>query len=292
MSSSEVFGIRVEAGDSFCNCFACDFHGKQSDVLLEMRRLNKSNPVREYPFGELLQLISEAEDGAELDGLNAPGIEEVLFNPRKPLHIYPEWWLKSFPKATDIKWAMDYLKTGRPGCDPIPDDIIEYLDIRADSSDGRVCFPIRDFNEQLVGLHGRSVVEGVEPRYRMYLQQGEKNVIVWHGEQWVDFEKPVVVVEGPFDLASVMRVYPNVVTPLYSNPNEAKLRRMGGVEEWYTLLDRGTGGNKGREKFSKVLGGTSVVNHLEPPKGAKDPGNMTRQQLVELLGPHVKILLP
>jgi hypothetical protein len=97
-----------------------------------------------------------------------------------------------------------------------------------------------------------------------------------------------VVVEGPFDLASVFRVYRNVVSPLFVNPSIAKLLRMADALEWFTLFDRGVGGDAGRAKIDKVLS-SHMIHHLQPLPGVKDPGAMSVDHLVEVLGPHVAL---
>jgi 5S rRNA maturation endonuclease (ribonuclease M5) len=287
-SGPDVFGVRLDVGDAFCNCFACSWHSKQSDLILEMRRLNKQAPANVYPFGELLQACEDAEQNAELAGLHSPDLEELLFAKREPPHEFPQWWIESFPSIFDIGWAMDYVKTGREGCDPVPDHILQLLAVRVDTEQKRVCFPVRDFHGTALGLHGRAVLPGVEPRYRMYTHAHKNNPLIWLGEHWVDLEQPIVVVEGPFDLASVMRVYRNVVTPLFANPNETKLLRMAGAADWITLLDRGTGGDFGRKKMEKVVK-DSIVQHAFPPEGKKDPGAMNVDELCAILAKFVKI---
>lgn len=281
-SGPEVFGIKIESGDAFSNCYACGWHGKQSELLIEMKRLNKLSPKLAIPFNEALQQVLDAEEASELN-LDSPDIEEMLFGNKNQTHVFPEWWLESFPLATDIPWAMAYLQGGRPDADPLPLSVIQALDLRADTEQKRICFPVRDFANKLRGLHGRAVDHSVEPRYRMYLQAGQKNPDIWLGESWIDLEKPIVVVEGPFDLASVYRVYRNVTTPLYANPSIAKLKRMMGASEWVTLLDRGGAGDAGRAKI-KAECKDQVVHHLLPPEGVKDPGAMSLAQLQEVVG--------
>jgi hypothetical protein len=282
-SSAEVFGVRIENGDPRVNCFSCGFHGNLSDLVYSMRLKNKANFHRKYEFSEVLQLIAEAEENVELECLGAPDFEEVLFGKKDKLHEYPEWWLDSFPAWHEVPFAKSYLAARE-----VPAHVANALDIRADTEQRRVCFPVRDFSGLLRGLHGRAVDEKTEPRYRMYLQAHKNNPIIWLGEHWVDLEKPIVVVEGPFDLASVRRVYSNVVSPLFANPNQEKLLRMSGASEWLTFFDRGTGGDAGRKKVDKVLR-DYYVQHLYPPSDVKDPGACSVQQLIEILSPYVKV---
>lgn len=282
-SSPTVFGVRLETGDARCNCFSCGWHGRLSDLVFDMRVFNRLDKKLEgvdwYAASQVVELAQEEFDIV----LDSPDIEEVLFGEKTGPHVFPQWWLDSFPKWSDVAFAREYIRTGREGCDPVPDELADALDLRADTHERRVCFPVRDFKGQLVGLHGRAVESGVNPRYRMYLQGGKNNPIHWLGESWVELDQPIVVVEGPFDLASVARVYGNVVSPLFANPSFEKLYRMAPALEWITLFDRGTGGDAGRAKVSKAMQKDHVVHHLTPPDGCKDPGMMSVNQLRETL---------
>jgi len=285
-SSSEVFGVKVEGGDSFCTCFSCGFHGSQTDLVIYMKMLNKGVPISKFEFGEAFQRIMQAEQTAELEGLDSPSIEELMMNPPNQLHEYPQWWLDSFAEVSHhIPWAVEYLEQRN-----VSFKLAKQFDLRVDTEQHRICMPVRDFQGRLMGFHGRAVNENVEPRYRMYTYAKKNNPLVWLGEAWVDVNKPVIVVEGFFDLMSVYRVYQNVVSPLFSNPNMTKLKRMGDCSEVFTLLDRGKGGDTGRTKFSLMK--DSLVTHLLPPVGVKDPGEMSVEQLQNLLGEHLPLKNP
>lgn len=275
--------MRIEAGDSFCNCFSCDWHGKQSDLILDMRRLNKATFHAKYPFGDLLQMVENAEQNADLAGLDSPSIEELYFQKKQAPHVFPDWWLETFSPWQELKLSRDYLASRA-----VPEPIADALDLRADSTQRRVCFPVRDFSGQLMGMHGRAVDDSTEPRYRMYTQAKKNNPLIWLGEHWVDLNQPILAVEGPFDLTSVLRVYRNAVCPLFANPSEEKLKRMADAIEWVTLYDNGKGGDSGRKKVSKVMT-SSVVTHLLPPAEYKDPGACSVEVLVQLLAPHLTL---
>lgn len=279
-SSPEVFGVRLEQGDPRCNCFSCGWHGRLGDLVLEMRARNQVDHQGTYPFGDVMQLIAEAESDIELD-LDVPDVEELLFGAKTEAIEFPQWWLDSFVPVAEVPMAGTYLAQRAVSL-----QIAASLDLRWDSGQQRICFPIRDFKHRLRGLHGRAIQAEVKPRYRMYTYQGHNNPIHWLGESWVDLSKPIVVVEGPFDLASVFRVYRNVVSPLFSNPSVDKLLRMSDVVEWVSFYDRGTGGDTGRRKLDQVLT-DQVLTHCIPPKHRKDPGEMEIAELVDSLGPHL-----
>lgn len=278
-----AFAVKKEGGDAFCNCFACGFHGKLSELVWQMKFYNKTDHQVDVKWSDAETLIedSEAEDYLNLD---SPTIEEMLFGEKTQQHVFPDWWLESFPPFTEVKFARDYLKERG-----VSEEVAYILDVRADTKQQRVCFPIRDFKGKLKGLHGRAIKENVDPRYRMYLHAGRNNPIIWMGENWIDLDKPIVVVEGPMDVASVYRVYRNVTSPLFANPSIDKLARMSDALEWITFLDRGKGGDAGRAKIAKALKKDHVVHHLEPPAGRKDPGVCTVTELQDLLGPLVQL---
>lgn len=272
-----AFAVKRQAGDAFTNCFACGWHGSMSDLVIEMQHLNKLDKAVDVKWSDALAMIDEAEAEDVVD-LDFPDIEEMLFGEKPQLHQFPEWWLDSFPEWHTVGWAKDYLAKR-----DVPAWVATRMDVRADTKQKRVCFPVRDFDGRLMGLHGRAVEDGVDPRYRMYLQGGRNNPILWLGESWIDRARPVVVVEGPFDTASVMRVYDNVASPLFVNPSHAKIMRMADALEQVTFFDRGKGGDLGREKYGQAIGKTHLLHHVVPPQGRKDPGACTPEEIAQIL---------
>jgi 5S rRNA maturation endonuclease (ribonuclease M5) len=283
-SSSEVFGVRDEPGDARCNCFACGWHGTLHDLVLDMRERNKAAHRVTVKWADVFAEVEKAQSESTLN-LDGPSYEDILTAKKGVLHPFGEWWLDTFPPVAEASACWEYLDSRH-----VSPDMAKELDMRFDSKEGRVCFPVRDFNGTLVGLHGRALSPETELRYRMYLHAKKNNPIVWLGESWVDLNKPIVVVEGPFDVASVKRVYPNVVSPLFVNPSIAKLKRMADASEWITLYDSGTGGDQGRAKVNEALGKDHILHHLHPPHGRKDPGEMTKEQLAEVLSSAIKHL--
>jgi len=282
-SGPEVFGVRIEPGDPHTHCFSCGWSGSLSDMFYTMRYLNKHDPRVSVKWGEVNKLIEESEQDLEFD-FDSPDIEEMLFGKKEKAHIFPDWWIDTFPPAWSIPQARKYLQQR-----DVPFKVAHLLDLRCDTTQGRVCFPVRDFQGQLVGLHGRAIKPDVEPRYRMYTYAGKNNPVHWLGEEWVDLSKPIVIVEGPFDLTSVYRVYRNVVSPLFANPNVEKLFRMADALEWITFFDRGKGGDTGRERIGRYMQKDHVIHHLKPPEGRKDPGECTVEEIAELLDGLVKL---
>ena len=282
-SNPTAFGVQREQGDAFCHCWSCGWHGSQSDLILDMKMRNKVAHRVECEWGEAQKLVDAAAYD-EVTFEDGPDISEVILGKKGDLHVYPDWWLESFPTTRSTPWAQSYLDQRE-----VSPDLASWFDLRADPAQRRVCFPVRDFTGRLVGLHGRAIEKGVEPRYRMYTQAGQNNPIVWLGESWLDQTLPMVVVEGPFDVASVKRVYRNVVSPLFALPNVEKIKRMIGVLEWVTLLDAGKAGDQGRLRYSKTLTADHILTQLQPPAHRKDPGEMSVDELREVLADHVPL---
>lgn len=236
--------------------------------------------LEDVPWGHLFDLAAEAADEIAIN-FNAPDVEQMLQSSGDGIEPFPEWWLDSFPPAAGIPKAAQYLTARK-----VPKKIADFLDLRFDSHRNRLCFPVRDFAGRLAGLHGRTILPNGDPRYLMYLYHGRSNPVVWLGEQWVDFAKPVVMVEGPFDLARVLEIYPNTVSPLFASPSKAKMMRMVDAFEIVTLYDRGAGGDTARRKTEAVLSPQCVVSHAMLPEGIKDPGECDLAVLDRIIRKH------
>ena len=275
-SNPEAFGIKIESGDAFANCMSCGWHGSQADLVIEMRDQNRRQPRDKFAFGPALQLIAQAEEDEPVE-VEMADFEDVLLGGKKTKTVFQDWWLASFLPWRESPISRDYLAARN-----VHPDVADYMDLRVDTVQKRVCAPVFDFEGDAVGLHGRAVENHVDPRYRMYTFMQKNNPIVWYGEHYVDRTLPIVVTEGFFDVASVLRVYPNAVSPLFANPSYEKLRRMADALEWVTMLDRGKAGDIGRARIEAALP-DHVIHHVLLPDGVKDPGEASEDLLRDLL---------
>ena len=275
------FGVKIEPGDPLCNCFSCGAGGPLSSIVGDVQfENNLAKGPDAYDFLKAYQLIDEAVGAMEIE-LDDPDVEELyLLNAKKKNDVvYPDWWLEAFPRIKDepLDWAVKYLQERR-----VPPELVTHMDLRIDPIQRRICQPVYDFDGKLRGLHGRAVFES-KLRYRMYTFEHQTNPLIWLGEDWVDVDQPIVIVEGMFDVYQTMKVYPNVVSPLYANPSVEKLKRMGEASHWITLLDRGKGGDAGRTKIDQFAKADRIVQHLELPKEFADPGVTPAGELHTLL---------
>lgn len=262
------FAVRLEPGDNFSNCFACGWHGSLSDLVVELM-------VHKAPGS-----LNEALERAEKEAANAPLIPPAD-DAQEPPEPWPEWWLDSFPPWAASPETCAYLDERRT-----PARVADLLDLRYDGYRKRVVFPVRDELDRLVGAQGRSVA-GADLRYLSYTYDGRNSGPVLLGEHWLDYDYPVLLVEGPFDLARCLQVYRNTAAVLTASINAAKVRRLRWATHVVTLFDEGTGGDAGRAAVDKHLRKTRVSHVL--PDGAKDPGDMYPYPLASLLSKTLKL---
>lgn len=140
----------------------------------------------------------------------------------------------------------------------------------------RVIIPIYQ-NGVLVTIQGRGL-DLIGPRY---LTEGNRHLYCPLDNDWP--ERKLLVVEGPFDLYAVARVYPRVVATLgveLSQEQVAQLLRLPNLDEIGILFDK--------EALSQAHGLQLRLNPLIPTvvlelSNAKDPGDSSNEDLESLL---------
>lgn len=274
--SSPSFAVRVEPNkDSWFNCFVCKFGGL-GDLVIELQHLKAQNLG--YDLGAAWALVvKESEQKLDLDikdwGEHAEVVDDI------PI---PDAWLNGFKQAWPVPYAREYL-TSRM----VTEEIAHVLDIRWDRGMKTVCFPVRNKDGELVSMRGRFInPKSGAPAYHVYPFMDQQNHQAWLGEDTVDYDRPVLMVESVFDVTSVMRVYDNVLSPMTVGINSARMARVQKCVEVVTLFDQGVGGDKARAIVKKYLG-NAMVAHLIPPE--KDPGAMSEESVRETLQLFLKL---
>jgi hypothetical protein len=223
-----------------------------------------------FQFGKALQVMVADEDD-EFD-MEFPDYDD---EPEDPTVIipWPEYYLDSFKSVFAFGEAMVYLRTRM-----VNDKVVKALDLRFDTQRKRVCFPLRDYDGRLTGLHGRTINDH-PMKYYAYGFQDRRNPLPWLGEVDVDFDQTVLLVESVFDLASVRRVYGNSMCALSVGLSEEKVKRIDHGVQFVTFFDHGTGGDRARELLTKYLKTPHV--HVTPATG--DPGDMSEGVVIDYL---------
>lgn len=276
--SHPSFAIRVvDGGESYYNCYACG----SGDLLSMVEDLIKYGAqAPKYDTKSALQLVYREQEGGIVLKIRDYAEPEV------PLDVPfdDEWLYENFRPPYDTPDAVKYLSKRGVSADTILD-----LDIRYDLTHKTVCFPIRNWDDVLVGVRGRYIHDWGGPRYHDYDYDGKRNKLPWFGEHWVDLTKPVVFVESVFDVAAVYPIYKNVVAPLSVGISKQKARRMSGATEIITMFDGDKGGQRAQGIVNKYFP-DAIITHLQVPYG-KDPGDMEPELLRELLGEPVALTI-
>lgn len=281
---------------SIFKCFSCGVGGDLMDLQLMLAEklrghvyLNSADAASNIDLKKSIELISNELDSLEFDEDIPDYSEDAEAKGDAP---YPELWLSSFKGFSAFKDATRYLDT-RQGSQAL----YEALDVRYDPSRRRVCFPFRNLKGELMGLQGRAIDATNELRYYFYPhptavnEEGKhiaKNMHHWMGENHLDLDKPLVLVEGPFDYASVYRVYKNVAASFTSGISVEKLKTISDASEIITFYDYGKGGDSARKKIRKVMKNTPIIDVL-CEKEEKDPGGLTKEEICYHLSPHISL---
>lgn len=275
------FGVKIsKTKKSFYKCFSCGMGGDLQDLVMDLGFELKKSPMKVYKLGEALQLVANEFEGLEYDS-NIPEYGEQKKS--STFLEYPQFWLDTFPKISYPSVASKYLQSRH-----ISKEMAFEFDLRYDPFQGRICFPFRDFKGRLAGIQGRAIDEGNPLRYYFYDYGGQKNMNVWLGEHHINFDKPLVLVEGPFDYASVYRVYQNVVASFSAGISKDKIRRIADATEIITFYDWGKGGDMARKRVHEVMKGTPITD-LVPIDEETDAGAMSLSVVKDYLKDHVTL---
>lgn len=251
------FGIRLS--DSFYKCFSCDSSGDTTQLINELKNLNKSQPHQGYDLDTAEKLLNNITDTVTVNNF----IEVDYCNIVPEVKPFSEDYIQQFIPTYEHPYLT---KRG------IQKEVARDLDIRYDFSKKRICFPIYDYSKKLVGLHGRDITGNSNLPYLIYRDNGKSNLVVWYGEHWLDFDKPIVLTESVFDLAKIYHCYKNVACSLTASLSKHKIDRIQGAEKYITFFDSGDAANKARAKLDKYLKGEII--HIVPSPEEDDAGNM------------------
>lgn len=267
---------------SICKCLSCGFGGDLHDLALKIQELQRKGEHTGYNLGGAMQLIADEFAELDFDMGSIPSYEEPV---AKVEVVFPEQWLYSFHPLSKFPEAVAYAKSRG-----VSQQMATDLGLRYDPIQKRIGFPFRDFKGRLMGMQGRSIeaVPHNDLRYFQYGYKGHRNMHCWLGEDRLDLDKPVVVVEGPFDLTSILRVYPNVAASFTSGLSKEKIRRLADATEIITFYDHGHGGDAARESLRNTLKGYPITDII-PTAEEDDAGNMTVEQVSAYLAEHVAL---
>lgn len=259
-----------QSEESRYNCYSCGTKGTAYELYRAVKLAN-GGASSTLNFKEALDVLTFDDDEDNFN-IVIPDYEKEI-NKYQGLHDFSEVFYNEFDLAYDHPYVVYR---------GITHELAKELDVRVDTYRNRILFPIRDWEGVLMGVHGRTFLEDVEPRYYSYPYEGRRNPDVFMGEHHTNLDEPIILVEGQFDYAKVYPYYQNVLSSQTTSIQDNKLKRISTASEIITIFDRGVGGDLGREKVSKYFK-TIPVTHIEVPEPYGDLGEMGDADVYELL---------
>lgn len=248
-------------------CFSCGEGGTLAEISTLLRQYGA-----ELDYAALLQLAANEEDDLSFQPL---GVDE----PNPPPQEVPEGWLDQFVNVWASPAGSAYMEARG-----VPLQTQMLWKLRYDTQGRRVIFPIYDRDGILRGAQGRTVDPEQKPKYLFYkinnIACGHQ---FWFGESKLDFDKPIVAVEGPLDVIRTSLAYPNVCGAMGSAVMQAeKLDRLATALTVISFFDNDDAGNAARARIQAWSKGKRVCRHVFP-EGGKDPGAMSPADILHVL---------
>jgi len=192
------FNIKTnDEGYSGFKCFTCKQKGNLSTLInklgdfrgrdyskLAIRAMLEETPVDFKDFDESREEAAWSDEISSIDS-----------------SIY----LKMYPSVWDDKRSRSYLE-GRG----ISQRTVDLLDLRFDSEQLRVLFPVYGYDRALYGFTGRTILDKEDypspkyPKVKDYAGLKKDSLIL--GEHLIDPSKPILLVEGLFALAHTIEI--------------------------------------------------------------------------------------
>lgn len=260
-----------DTGKSGWRCHACDHHGTLEWLVTKWGLLSRR------PVTALLDFIAKQEDGAEAvasrleAGADRRWAEPPPRDPADDPDVYPEVEAEAFagevPQyAIDRGLSLDTCRAWQLGYDrgfgrrPVP----------------RLVFPVRRRDGALVGLVGRAINDGDQPKYYNYWSFAKSKHL--YGIDKVEGHRRVVLVEGMIDVLRWWEYGLPAAGLIGSKPSRAQMQIALGYERVYLALDKDEAGEQGERSALKMLAGRVPVYRVPFPAGKADPKDLTREE--------------
>lgn len=279
--STPSFGLSLGKNSRY-NCFAC---GKGSvEELLGAVELYAKDSSLGLDFKLARSMLDEEfqEEVSMPEYLEFPSSEEQEFQE------LPEYWLESFQSIHEFPEAVLWLAKRDNGLG-VPVYQWSEFDLKYDPSRSMVVAPFRNVFGKLAGARGRSILSGVTgwQKHWDYSWNKIRNTrLVWFNEQALQYEGPVVVVEGQFDCMRVSEKYRKVVANLTALPTWPKMQRLLQSNAVILICDNDEAGEKAEKEYRYFCTSNNLfLSVLSLPIDVKDPGECHPDWLYEQIKP-------
>lgn len=289
------FGVGPGERGIRCFCFSCKYVGTPKDLLAELERLRQPvGPNLPALLEEALKAPQEERLGdlpiAEYRGFQEPEKVAGILVPKKwalevqaqfegLAHTVPEEHLHPFVTLSAL--ARSYL-TGRG----LLDNTIATWNLGWHEKAKRIVIPIRDREQRLVGISGRTVQEDYHPKFVHSL--GFHRDFYLYGEHLVSpaLGNTAYLVEGFFDVHALWQHgYRHPVAMMGSYLSTFQIEKLVRLFDQVVLVPDGDepGFEAARRIYDQLSRRTSV--RIAPVPEGKDPDDLSREEALGIIGP-------
>lgn len=275
--SDPSFGISLKEGKSSFNCFSCH-SGSLEELIQSLEMYSRGTDYQDYyDFITARKCLDE-----ENILLPLPEFKEFTNTDYDKFVAWPENSLDVFIPWKESKKAIEYLEKRL-----VLPKTADFFSLLVDERYNRIVFPYYNIYGKLAGCRGRSFGTGL--RHLEYVYDAEfsrvafphnpvsanllnNSRLVWFNEHNFKVNKPVIIVEGQFDLLKIWPLYENVLAVLSAKPTIFKLQKLLQAHSVLLMLDSDTAGGLAIEKLSDFLIRNGIKVGVVPlQEDKKDP---------------------
>lgn len=274
--SRPSMSIKIGEGVSLFTCFSCGESGTLFQLVDSYSRLSGK------PLGNLISYVKDIETPSLSMALAKAMHSSKHGQPLKTnAKVLNENLLSVFFCATEVPQALSYLQSRG-----VSEGTIKEFEIKFDSRNHRIVFPIRNQTGGLVGAVGRSLIDNGPKYYNYFGFEAAKCLGGVHRIK--DNFNRVLLVEGMFDVlrASVSECQTNaqaVCTFKAEASNEQCSQLIGLAKSILICYDGDMAGYKGSEKtFARLKRKVPFLRCIKMPECA-DVGSLSSEEFIELL---------
>jgi hypothetical protein len=276
------FFVKINpTGYSGYNCLSCHAKGPLTRLVTKLAHLREED----YDRLVIRVLRKEVPDKFEdFDEIRANACEDM-----DPLDV--ELYFRMYSNAWDDEAARRYLKSRG-----VNKRAAQLLELRFDPDAKRIMFPVYDFDKNLYGFTGRTILQPNKQRPKVRDYAGLKKDKCILGEHLINPELPIVLVEGLMAEAHLLSIGADEIANVVASMGSSLSRFQAGIltdyaKPVYLLYDLDKAGDDGilgvpdKRTGEREPGAFEILRKEVPtyicdyPKGVTDPDNFSIEDL-------------
>lgn len=255
---SPAFSINKKTGVWICFNESCGSRGNLRDLAKRLD-IDVGISFNEITYEEIQDLLAPKQDDITFP---QDGLDNVVID---------------YTSEEDVEKVRYLLDRG------FSPKTLRHFEIGFSEKKERVVIPARNEHYQLVGLIGRAIREEQKPKY-LYTKGFGRAKILFNLQNAKHFDE-VIVVEGSLDALKVHQAgFPNVVATLGSAITEHHMELLR--HHFYKIVifsDNDVAGKRARDGILDRVPDRELWVVEYPSEDYKDPGDLTEEQISEMI---------